>query len=160
MTGIKSVNGKKGFTLVELVVTIAILGILAAIAIPIVISVMDTAAKNSEKSNAATVDQACKDYYSGVGSGVINSETKGMSTQSNLPAINSTATARKTAAKNATVVNALEYAGLGVIKEQISSSGSEYVYDSNGNIYAKSDRTDLTNQVTDSTTLATLYGVS
>ena len=57
-------QSKKGFTLVELVVVIAILGILAAIAIPSVIAIINSANESSAQTDAATVDAACKDYYS------------------------------------------------------------------------------------------------
>lgn len=53
-------NNKKGFTLVELVIVIAVLAILAAIAIPTVTSVIDTANKNVDLSNAQTVELALK----------------------------------------------------------------------------------------------------
>ncbi|MEE0265161.1 MAG: prepilin-type N-terminal cleavage/methylation domain-containing protein [Acutalibacteraceae bacterium] len=54
-------KSKKGFTLVELVVVVAILAILAAIAIPVVSSLINTAAKNSAASNAQTIELAVKE---------------------------------------------------------------------------------------------------
>lgn len=54
-------KSKKGFTLVELVVVVAILAILAAIAIPVVSSLINTAAKNSALSNAETIELAVKE---------------------------------------------------------------------------------------------------
>ena len=54
-------NSKKGFTLVELVVVIAILAILAAIAIPVVNSIINTAARNGALSNADTIELAIKE---------------------------------------------------------------------------------------------------
>lgn len=53
-------NSKKGFTLVELVVVIAILAILAAIAIPVVNSIINTAARNSALSNADSIELQIK----------------------------------------------------------------------------------------------------
>ena len=53
-------NSKKGFTLVELVVVIAILAILAAIAIPVVNSIINTAARNSAISNADSIELQIK----------------------------------------------------------------------------------------------------
>ena len=53
-------NSKKGFTLVELVVVIAILAILAAIAIPVVNSIINTAARNSALSNADSIELQVK----------------------------------------------------------------------------------------------------
>lgn len=61
-------NSKKGFTLVELVVVIAILAILAAIAIPVVNSIINTAAKNGALSNAQTVELAIKECQAAISS--------------------------------------------------------------------------------------------
>lgn len=79
-------NSKKGFTLVELVVVIAILAILAAIAIPVVNSIINTAAKNGALSDAQTIELAIKncqadiaskttDVYNGQG-GIPNAATQ------------------------------------------------------------------------------------
>lgn len=62
-------NSKKGFTLVELVVVIAILAILAAIAIPVVNSIINTAAKNGAMSNAQSIELAVKEAQSYIASG-------------------------------------------------------------------------------------------
>lgn len=63
-------RSKKGFTLVELVIVIAILAILAAIAIPVVASVITSANESADKSDAATLDLACKSYYAKVEAGI------------------------------------------------------------------------------------------
>jgi len=51
-------TNKKGFTLIELIIVIAILAILAAVLIPNMVSYMDTANQNVADSNAQTVYMA------------------------------------------------------------------------------------------------------
>ena len=54
---------KKGFTLIELIVVIAILGILAAIAIPRLSGFTDQAKKASDEQMANVVANAAATYY-------------------------------------------------------------------------------------------------
>lgn len=157
MTISEKSRSKKGFTLVELVVVIAILGVLAAIAIPAVVGIINNAGKNKEAGNAQELEKACKNYYTMVGSGMINDTDHGYSTQSNLPPEKSTTAKRIAAARAATVINACEYAGLTQIKNELVGGNDTYVYDDEGAIYPKSERTDLTNLITADTTLGDLY---
>lgn len=151
-------NNKHGFTLAELVVVIAILAILAAIAIPSMISIIYSAGDNVQKNNADEINKACKNYYAMVMSGQITSLDHGSSTQTNLPASNSSSALRKMAAKNATVVNACEYAELPGIISEIENGDNAYVYDpDDGKIYAIQSRGDLTTYVTSSLKLGDLY---
>ena len=53
-------TNKKGFTLVELVVVVAVLLILAAIAIPTVINLVDDARESANEANAQAIETAIK----------------------------------------------------------------------------------------------------
>ncbi|MCX7747384.1 MAG: prepilin-type N-terminal cleavage/methylation domain-containing protein [Clostridia bacterium] len=56
----RKAKNKKGFTLTELIVVIAILGILATIITPSVLQYLDDAKSGADKSNAATLENAVK----------------------------------------------------------------------------------------------------
>ena len=155
---IKSVKKKKkGFTLAELVVVIGILSIIAAIAIPGIITIINSASKSESENRADELNKACKEYYTLVISGSINSTNRGSSTQTTLPTAVASTSRRRVAAKSATVINACEYAEITSIKDDINSGSNSFVYDSDGTIYAAESRQDLTSYVTPTLTLGTLY---
>jgi prepilin-type N-terminal cleavage/methylation domain-containing protein len=59
----KLMRNTKGFTLVELMVVVAIIGVLTAIAIPVYNAVTDRAEKAAIKANLRTIDSALMQYY-------------------------------------------------------------------------------------------------
>ena len=56
------IRNDKGFTLIELMIVVVIIGILAAIAIPNFIAMQDRAKEGSTKANMHTVQLAAEDY--------------------------------------------------------------------------------------------------
>ena len=53
-------NNKKGFTLVELVIVVAVMAILVAVAIPTIGSISDSAKKSVTDTNARTIESVIK----------------------------------------------------------------------------------------------------
>ena len=58
----KSISGSKGFTIIELMVVILIIGVLAALIVPKVMSRPDEARITAAKSDIATISQALNLY--------------------------------------------------------------------------------------------------
>lgn len=139
-------KSKKGFTLVELVVVIAILAVLAAIAIPAVIGIINSANESQRASDAASLDYACKSYYSGLVSGTITSNTFTPTKSSDtVPSALDPASTRLNKARNCTVAGAMEYAGL---YEQLIGRAQDFGYDYQGNIYSTSDEANTGRTIT------------
>jgi prepilin-type N-terminal cleavage/methylation domain-containing protein len=59
---INRLKNKKGFTLIELIVVLAVLGIIALIAIPRFLTVQETAKEDSDVSSGAMISKAAELY--------------------------------------------------------------------------------------------------
>ena len=68
-------RNKKGFTLVELVIVVAVLAIIAGIAIPTVHNVIDNANKAADTSNAQAIEMAIKTCQSELAAEGTNGES-------------------------------------------------------------------------------------
>ena len=124
-------ENKRGFTLVELVVVIAILAVLAAIAIPGIVGIINSATNAQMMSEASSMDQACKTYYTGIKSGAITSEMF-IPEHCNdiIPPKSTSKKAKATMARNCSVAGALEYNDLMSLMGRLE----DYAYDKEGNI--------------------------
>lgn len=157
-------QSKKGFTLVELVVVIAILAILAAIAIPSVIGIISSATLSAGKSDASTLDEACKELYASVSSGTLNASSTDLNnlSASKLPASSASDSTKKSVAKTLTPTDAMNYSGLALNLDDfvyVTTATSNYA---KGTILYSQDE-DVTSSsvsataVTSSTTFANMY---
>lgn len=160
-------NKKCGFTLIELVVVIAILTILIAIGIPMTISIINAASATTGDSQAATLTRQCVDVYSGVSTGAINSTYSKNADGTSVtfaPQVGSPNSQKTIAANNITVLQVKIYSGLNIDITSdyyyctASSPGSDYIV---GNIiYSENGAPNVVgctfNSLTDNTNLGTI----
>jgi len=61
---LKSLRGEQGFTLIELMVVVLIIGILVAIAVPVFVNASNNARNKTDQANLRTLDGAIQTYAS------------------------------------------------------------------------------------------------
>ena len=59
----KRAKGEKGFTLIELIVVVAVLGVLATLVIPKVVNIKEDAQTATDKANEKIIRNALERYY-------------------------------------------------------------------------------------------------
>lgn len=114
----KKLRSNKGFTLVEMVIVLAIIGVIAALAIPVYGNIMEKANQTADEANAKTVETAVAVYQAEEGA---------------LPSVGDETDAK--AAFNAVVT---ELHRVGYLKDEAleaKSEGHSFTYDkSNGTV--------------------------